>query len=122
MIEITLITFKGFYINANFSFLTDSDLSSIPVKRIYYMITFLCYNSPRGDSLGFYSVLALRRELFNCLTICTRKQYVIRIEINKDLHHSPCYCKLPSTCQSRVNYVKWVIQWLKYDLSRKLTN
>src|SRR6218665_1640207 len=38
--KITLISFREFYINANFSFLMDCGLSFITVKRMYYVITF----------------------------------------------------------------------------------
>jgi len=81
--EITLITSQGFYVNITFSVLTDCVPPFIPVKRIYYMITLLDYYT--GECLGSYIVLVLPSELFSCVTICSRMQYVIRFAINEEL-------------------------------------
>jgi len=42
----------------------------------------VCYT---GDSLGYYVVLALSRELFYYLTVCSRMRRVIGFAINEDL-------------------------------------
>ena len=49
---------------------------------MYYVI----YST--GESLGYYNVLVLFRELFNYLTVCSQMQYVIRFTINEDLINS----------------------------------